>query len=219
METFAAMLDVLRRTRIKGSHLRTNLDFHYGLCHWLAAQDVRAKIETRFVQAYLGAVARLFERARDVDVEAAFEHVKRRAVEGIEDAAVRAGYARAMDLKTSLLVRPLQRLFERPHLLAGWAAMSARHAEAGPDGVRWLVNPVEVLEELYHYLDMDRPTGPAAEAIWDHDRELLDGARALYGRLKAGLSPAGFEELDGLLRTSQPPPCLLLHISEPTRPY
>ncbi|MDE0350788.1 MAG: biotin carboxylase [Gammaproteobacteria bacterium] len=205
-ETFAAMLDVLRRTRIKGRHLRTNLDFHYGLCHWLASQDVRAKIETRFVQAYLGAVARLFEHAQEVEVEGAFEHVKRRSVEGIEDPAVRAGYARAMDLKTSLLARPLQRLLERPHLLAGWAAMSARHCEGGPDGVRWLVNPIDVLLELYRYLDMDRPTGPAAEAIWDHDRELLDGAQALYARLRAGLSPAGFDELDGLLRAPQPPP-------------
>ena len=205
-ETFAAMLDVLRRTRIKGRHLRTNLDFHYGLCHWLAAQDVRAKIETRFVQAYLGAVARLAERAREVEVQAAFEHVKRRSVEGIKDASVRAGYARSMDLKTSLLVRPLQRLLERPHLLAGWVAMSARHSEPGPDGVRWLVNPIDVLAELYRYLDMDRPTGPAAEAIWDHDRELLDGAQALYARLRAGLSPGGFDELDGLLRAPQPPP-------------
>ena len=205
-ETFAAILDVLRRTRIKGRDLKTNLDFHYGLCHWLAAQDVRAKIETRFVQAYLGAVARLFEVAREVDVEAAFGHLKGRAAEGIEDASVRAGYGRAMDLKTSLLVRPLQRLLERPHLLAGWAAVGARFCEAGPDGVRWLVNPVDVLAELYRFVDMDRTTGPAAEAIWDHDRELLDGAQALYARLRAGLSPGGFDELDGLLRADDPPP-------------
>ena len=205
-ETFAGVLDVLRRTRIKGRDLKTNLDFHYGLCHWLAAQDVRAKIETRFVQAYLGAVARLFEVAREVDVEAAFEHVKRRSSEGIEDAAVRAGYARAMDLKNSLLVRPLQRLFARPHVLAGWAAASAGHCELHAEGVRWRVNPVDVLAELYRHLDMDRTTGPAAEAIWDHDRELLEGAQALYARLRAGLSPGGFEELDGLLRQPDPPP-------------
>ncbi len=205
-ETFAALLEVLRRTRIKGRNLRTNLDFHYGLCHWLAARDVRAKIETRFVQGYLGAVARLHEVARELDVEAAFEHVKRRSVEGIEDASVRGGYARAMDLKASLLVRPLQRLFERPHLLAGWVAESRPYCAAGSEGVHWLVNPVDVLAELYRYLDMDRPSGPAAEAIWDHDRELLDGAQALYTRLRAGLSPGGFDELDALLRAPDPPP-------------
>ena len=205
-ETFAEMLDVLRQTRIKGRSLKTNLDFHYGLCHWLVAQDVYTRIETRFVQGYLGAVARLHEVAREIDVEAAFERVQRRSVEGIEDASVRGGYARAMDLKASLLVRPLQRLFERPHLLAGWAAKSAGYCEAGAEGVHWLVNPVDVLAELYRYLDMDRSSGPAAEAIWDHDREVLDGAQALYARLRAGLSPGGFDELDALLRAPDPPP-------------
>ena len=205
-ETFAAILDVLRRTRIKGRALKTNLDFHYGLCHWLAAQDVFARIETRFVQGYLGAVARLHEAAREIDVEAAFEHVKQRSVADLGDAAVRAGYARAMDLKASLLVRPLQRLLERPHLLAGWVAKSAGYCEAGTEGVRWLVNPVSVLAELYRYLDMDQSTGPAAEAIWDHDREVLDGAQALYARLRAGLSPGSFDELGALMRAPDPPP-------------
>ena len=217
-ETFRNMLEALRRMRIKGASLETNLDFHYGLLNWLVAQHPRAKIETRFVQAYLAAVGRLFGAARALDLDLAFDAVKAGARERVigkaadqsdaELEALVAGYDRAMDLKSTLILRPLQRLFANPHLLAGWIAASGDHFETG-DGAgaapSWRVSPADALDALYRYLAMDGGEGPAAEVIWDHDRELLDAARAHYARLRAGLGAADFADLDRLLREPHSP--------------
>ena len=218
-ETWRNMLEALRRMRIKGANLQTNLDFHYGLLNWLIAQHPRAKIETRFVQAYLAAVGRLFDAAQGVDLDLAFDIVKasaRERVTGEGESAgamdsVGAGYDRAMDLKSTLILRPMQRLFANPHLLAGWIAASAGHFETDDAGIasggapRWRISPMDALDALYRYLAMDSADGPAAEAIWDHDRELLDRARAHYARLRAGLGATDFADLNRLLREPRSP--------------
>ena len=218
-ETWRNMLEALRRMRIKGANLQTNLDFHYGLLNWLIAQHPRAKIETRFVQAYLAAVGRLFDLAQGVDLDLAFDVVKasvRERVAGEGESAdgmdsVGAGYDRAMDLKSTLILRPMQRLFANPHLLAGWIAASAGHFEtddtelASGGAPRWRIGPMDALDALYRYLAMDSANGPAAEAIWDHDRELLEAARAHYARLRAGLGATDFADLNRLLREPRSP--------------
>ena len=218
-ETWRNMLEALRRMRIKGANLQTNLDFHYGLLNWLIAQHPRAKIETRFVQAYLAAVGRLFDLAQGVDLDLAFDVVKasvRERVTGEGESAdgmdsVGAGYDRAMDLKSTLILRPMQRLFANPHLLAGWIAASAGHFETDDAGLasggapRWRIGPMDALDALYRYLAMDSANGPAAEAIWDHDRELLEAARAHYARLRAGLGATDFADLNRLLREPRSP--------------
>ena len=199
---FDAMLDVLRRARIKGRDLQTNLDLHYGLINWLAAQHPRAKIETRFVQAWLAAVARLHAAAADIDLDAAFTQAGRAPG---KDAAVAAAYARALGMKATLVLRPLKRLFARPHALAGWAAASERHFDAAAGEIRWRSNPFDVLAELYRFLDMDRRDGPAAEAIWGHDRALLERAQAFHARLAAGLSAKTFGDLHRCLKAAECP--------------
>ena len=218
-ETWRNMLEALRRMRIKGTNLQTNRDFHYGLLNWLIAQHPRAKIETRFVQAYLAAVGRLFDAAQAVDLDLAFDVVKasvRARVTGKGESAggmdaVGAGYDRAMDLKSTLILRPLQRLFANSHLLAGWIAASAGHFESGDTGLasgnapRWRVSPMDALAGLYRYLAMDSADGPAAQAIWDHDREFLEAARAHCARLRAGLGAKDFADLNALLREPRSP--------------
>ena len=219
-ETWHNMLEALRRMRIKGANLETNRDFHYGLLNWLVAQHPRAKIETRFVQAYLTAVGRLFDVARDIDLDLAFDVVRTYVKERIagpagetddRSDAVGAAYDRAMDLKSTLILRPLRRLFANPHLLAGWIAASADHFETGaarlsPDSApRCRTSPAEALDALYRYLAMDAVNNSAAEAIWDHDRELLEAARAHYARLRAGLGAADYADLNRLLREPRSP--------------
>ena len=218
-DTWRNMLETLRRMRIKGTNLETNLDFHYGLLNWLIAQHPRAKIETRFVQAYLAAAGRLFDAARGIDLAVAFDVVRTSVKERIaasagesdSNDAIGAAYDRAMDLKSTLILRPLQRLFANPHLLAGWVAASAHHFEtedaglAGGDAPRWRTSPTDALDSLYRYLAMEREEGSAAEAIWDHDRELLDAARAHHARLRAALGAADFADLSKLLREQRSP--------------
>ena len=201
-QAFDGMLEVLRRSRIKGPGLETNLDFHYGLLNWLAAQHPRAKIETRFVQAWLAAVARLHASAQDVDLDAAFSQVGQAPS---QDGAVAAAYARALALKATLVLRPLKALFERPHALAGWAAASERHFDVVNGEVCWRSNPFDVLAELYRFLDMDRGDGPAAHAIWSHDEALIERGQAFHARLAAGLSAKGFGDLHRLLRAPECP--------------
>ena len=220
-ETWRNMLEALRHMRIKGASLETNRDFHYGLLSWLVAQHPRAKIETRFVQAYLVAVGRLFDAAQAVDLDLAFDVVKTAARENVmgeagdadgsdkEREGVGAAYDRAMDLKSTLILRPLQRLFANPHLLAGWVAASASHFETDESvGMRgephWRVSPADALDALYRYLAMDQAE-TAAEAIWDHDRELLDAARAHHARLRAGLGATDFPDLNRMLREPHSP--------------
>ena len=214
-ETWRNMLDALRRMRIKGANLETNLDFHYGLLNWLIAQHPRAKIETRFVQAYLAAVGRLFDAAKGVDLDLAFDVVKATVKEGIAgdevSDAVGTAYDRAMDLKSTLVLRPLRRLFANPHLLAGWIAASAGLFESDDASLardrapRWRISPVDALDALYRYLAMDAANGSAADAIWDHDRELLEEARAHHARLRAGLGASDYADLGRLLREPRSP--------------
>ena len=216
-ETWHHMLEALRRMRIKGANLQTNRDFHYGLLNWLIAQHPRAKIETRFVQAYLAAVGRLFEAAQGVDLDLAFEVVKASVRERVTgeaesaDGSIGAGYDRAMDLKSTLILRPMQRLFANPHLLAGWIAASTGHFETDDAGLasgsapRWRISPIDTLDALYRYLAMNQAHGSAAQAIWDHDRELLEAARAHYARLRAGLGATNFADLNALLRKPRSP--------------
>lgn len=211
-ETWHNMLKALRRMRIKGANLKTNLDFHYGLLNWLVAQHPRTKIETRFVQAYLAAVGRLFAAAKSIDLDLAFDVVKASVGErdGVNDAVV-AAYDRAMDLKSTLILRPLRRLFANPHLLAGWIAASAGHFEtddaslARDSAPRWRISPADALDALYRYLAMDAANDSAAEAIWDHDRELLEAARAHHARLRAGLGAGDYADLNRLLREPRSP--------------
>jgi biotin carboxyl carrier protein len=199
-ETYRNMLEVLRETRLAGTNLETNLDFLYGIVNWLVAQNPRAKIETRFVSAYLAAAGRLSADAQQVDLDAAYAHMKHKSTEMFTDPEVSAGYARAMDLKASMILRPLKALFARPHGLAGWTAVSARYLEILNGEIRWLANPVDVLHELYRFLNMSEPEGAAAETIWDHDLEILERARAFYARLQTGLSPASYGALNAMLR-------------------
>lgn len=213
-EAFAAMLEVLRRSRIRGKGLQTNLDFHYGLMNWLAAQHPRAKIETRFVQAWLAAVARLAVCASRVDLDAALKLARQTGAAADAPAAAKAAWTRTLDLKATLILRPLRQLLGRPHALAGWLAASARHFDLADGTLRWRTNPVQVLGQLYRFLDMDAAKAPAAEAIWDHDQELLERAEAFYARLGAGLSASSFTDLDGLLRTPESPPGTPLAIAQ-----
>ena len=219
-ESWRNMIEALRRMRIKGADLETNLDFHYGLLNWLVARHPRAKIETRFVQAYLAALGPLFDAARSIDLDLAFDVVRTRVKErlagpaGESDdsvAAIGAAYDRAMDLKSTLILRPLRRLFANPHLLAGWIAASAGHFETDDASLardrapRWRISPVDALDALYRYLAMDAASGSPAEAIWDHDRELLEAARAHHARLRAGLGAADYADLGRLLREPRSP--------------
>jgi acetyl/propionyl-CoA carboxylase alpha subunit len=170
------MAEILRRTELRGEDLKTNMALHYGLCNWLIGKAPMAKPDTRFMLSYLAAVGALQKVVSDVDLEFAAGEI----LKGLDDPAAQ----KVFRAKQTLLLRPLQRLLESPHALAGFIGRFAGELwEIGAQGPRVLVNPMHVLHELYHYLNIENaPDKPPCDVIWEHDEEIVEDAFAFYVR-------------------------------------
>jgi len=75
--------------------------------------------------------------------------------------------------------------------------------------VSWKANPVRVLADTYHFLNMDYcDSKPAAAMIWSHDNEILSQAVAFYDTLEAKLGDSinvnNFAELEEALTGKAP---------------
>lgn len=194
------LAEILRRTELRGQDLQTNLAMHYGLISWILGREPLFKPSTQFMGPYLAAVGSLAQVARDVDLEFAWA-----------DAMKRLGVGDAKDVlrrKQTLLLRPIDRLFANPHLLAGFIGLGDGRLWTIEEGrVSFLDNPVRFLSALYHYLNLEEiPEKPASEKIWDHDQVILGGALSFYDRLDAitGLEH-DWKALDKALRSGRNP--------------
>ncbi len=209
LEAYQNMAEVIRRTSMRGRDLSTNLEFHYGLVNWFIGNNINARPTTRFIVPYLTAVAELKEQANQIDLVYAYDQLMQRAIDAAseggseeEGTAVRACFER----KYSLLRRPLERLMAEPHLLSGWLSVN-RDCYTLIDGrISWNENPLDLLADTYHYLDMNFQEGQAAaHMIWDHDHELLESGVDFYNELNNRLSAEDWIELDTLLREGDAP--------------
>jgi len=202
------LVEILRQMKIQGVDLETNLEFHYGLAHWLRARNVNAMPSTRFVVPYLTQMGLLKQACRELDVIYAWTHLRARLeqpLSGSPDAlkAMRT----ALTLKETLLKRPLDATFADPHVLSAWLSAN-RHRFRFDDEhrVEWLDNPLDVLLDSYHLINMEwDPRRPAAEVIWQHDHELLERGLGFYRRLEERLGRPSWPELRRLLADSSPP--------------
>ena len=183
-ENLAALADMLRRMEIRGENVQLNIDFHYGLLHWLLGNDVMVKPNTRFVLSYLALVGRLHEVASQVNLEIAWQALG----ESIAESGGEGGEF-AFASKVNLLIRPLQLLLQSPHLLAGWLAPKPKmRMRFEHEQFQWLTNPLEILKDLYHYLRFEeRPHVPASQKIWEEDSQLLETGLQFYEDLKENL--------------------------------
>jgi acetyl/propionyl-CoA carboxylase alpha subunit len=187
-DTYEAMSDVIRQTTISGKNLCTNLEFHYGLVNWFIGQGINARPTTRFIVPYLTAVGQLKEQANNVDVAYAFQQFKKAYVNSAADDSIAKAVATAVDRKATLLVRPVEFLLNEPHIMSGWLSLNHSNYSVNNGEVTWSKNPLEILSELYHFLNMDYVEGAAAlYQIWDHDHELLTEALAFYADLQQRL--------------------------------
>lgn len=205
LETYQNMAEVIRRTSMRGRDLATNLEFHYGLVNWFIGNNINARPTTRFIVPYLTAVGELKEQANQIDLVYAYDQLMQRAVSAVDDDA-KAAVANCFERKYSLLRRPLERLMAEPHLLSGWLSVN-RDCYTLIDGrISWNENPLELLADTYHYLDMNLQAGqPAAHMIWDHDHELLQSGVDFYDELNNRLNAEDWIELDSLLREAEAP--------------
>jgi acetyl/propionyl-CoA carboxylase alpha subunit len=187
LDCYQRMAETIRQTRMRGKDLATNLEFHYGLVNWFIGQNINARPTTRFIVPYLTAVGELKREAANIDLDHGWQAVCEREVEGLETEAADALRA-TQALKETLILRPLEILLEQPHLLSGWLS-AHRDSYTMIDGrVSWNDNPINLLLELYHFLNMDyNHVAPAASVIWAHDHEILQAAVDFYAQLGATL--------------------------------
>ena len=204
VESWQQLVEIFRRTNLRGLDLATNLEFHYGILMWFLARDPWAKPTTKFVVPYLTLVGELAQEAHGLDLDYAFQQIARRATSAAAPEALDAT-RRVVEIKETLVERPIHLLFEEPHYLSAWLSQHGRDFLVRDGRVDWLRNPVQVLAETYRLLNMDTTDAAAAHRIWDHDRHVLGTALAFYEKL-AERVPQGmtWPDLDAALRAEAP---------------
>ena len=191
LTAYEHMAEILRVTTLRGRDLSTNLNFHYGLVHWFLSRTVHARPTTKFIVPYLTAVGELAAAAREIDLELAWREYARRT-QGANNTILEA--------KKTLILRPLEALLSCPHTLSGWLSAN-KDAFTFENGRVWFTeNPVELLSDTYHFLNLDSE-GPAAasEKIWRHDEALLETAEEFYHDANAVVSADNWETLSRAL--------------------
>jgi acetyl/propionyl-CoA carboxylase alpha subunit len=216
LDSYESLAKVLCHTKIRGTDLATNLEFHYGLVNWFIGTNVNAKPTTRFVVPYLTLVGILKEEAGKLDPIYAFlqmkKHYAKETSERFADqpeavSAELKNISEILDRKGTLLTRPMERLLEDPHVLSGWLSLNKKNFRIEAGKVVWLRNPLVILDETYGYLNMSfRPEEPAAEVIWSHDSALLEKGLRFYDTLreKFALGKEDYFKLNELLQKDKP---------------
>jgi len=175
--------------------------------NWFIGQNINARPTTGFIVPYLTAVGELKQRANDLDIQYAYKHIASVALAEAEGDA-HAALAEALQRKESLLLRPLTELLQEPHMLSGWLSVNRDCYTVIEGKICWNENPLELLNETYHFLDMDYVSGdipPAAAMIWDHDNTILQSALAFYAELDARIGCEDWLELCSILDNNEPP--------------
>jgi len=204
LASYRDMAEVLRTTDLRGKDLATNLEFHYGLVNWFIGNGINARPSTRFIVPYLTAVGLLKETANNIDIEYAYKQIRQHHVNSA-DADNRGAVANAIDHKAGMLQRLLRILCSQPHIMAGWLSVNQSSFSSEGGKLHWVENPVEVLADLYHFLNMDYVQGaPAADMIWDHDEEMLSQGRAFYAELQHRLGENNYEKLCQIIAGNAP---------------
>jgi len=206
LDSYQRLAEILRVTQLSGKDLATNLEFHYGLVNWFIGANINARPTTRFILPYLTAVGRLREQASRIDLDYALAQVRRHCIAGVKDPDARKALAECIDRKQTLLLRPIAKLFAEPHLFAGWLSRW-RESFALDDGrVAFRRNPIELLSDTYHYLNMDfRESCPPAYMIWDHDNAVLEAALGFYGSVREMSATSDWIETERFLAQTKAP--------------
>lgn len=207
LDTYQQMAETIRQTRMRGKDLSTNLEFHYGLVNWFIGQNINARPTTGFIVPYLTAVGELKQQADNLDITSAYKQLVKRAMAQLQDDTQNA-LAKTLQQKESLLLRPLAQMLEEPHMLSGWLSVNRDCYTLIGGKICWNENPMELLADTYHFLDMDYVAGdgaPAAAMIWDHDNHILQSALAFYDELNNRLPAQDWIELCSSLDSEQTP--------------
>ena len=210
LDSFERLAEILRQTDLVGEDLCTNLDFHYGLTNWFIGTNVQARPTTKFIVPYLTAVGQLKQAVNNIDLDYAYQSIQQKSLSSIADEDGQAAMAEVIRRKQSLFLRPLKRLLSDPHAFSGWLSLHQQDFSivngSSSAGTRWNTNPIVLLDDLYHYLNMEFREGrPAQDIIWDHDFTILFDALQLYETLDSLLKIDSFADLLDVLSSAEPP--------------
>ena len=211
LDSFERLAEILRCTDLQGEDLCTNLEFHYGLTNWFIGNHVQARPTTQFIVPYLTAVGLLKQEASNIDLPYAYQLIRQSYLNAsAADADLLASKADVIDRKQSLLLRPLDKLLNNAHALSGWLSIHSADCSIVNNGsktsVVWHCNPILLLDDLYHYLNMDyRDDRPAQDIIWDHDYKILVDALQFYQSLDSTIQAESFADLSLILSYSSAP--------------
>jgi acetyl/propionyl-CoA carboxylase alpha subunit len=205
MASYQRLANIIRVTKLEGKDLSTNLEFHYGLVNWFIGNNINARPTTRFIVPYLTAVGQLKRAASELDVDIVYQSLIADAIAKNKDHA--AEVSAAAERKALLLTRPVKQLFNNPHILSGWLSLNKENFTQTKAGkLEWRNNPIYVLSDTYHYLNMNyEAETPAATMIWDHDHELLQEAIAFYKTVEDKTSTKDFAEVCKVLDKAKAP--------------
>ncbi|GAA6135213.1 biotin carboxylase N-terminal domain-containing protein [Oceaniserpentilla sp. 4NH20-0058] len=197
LNTYDAMAELLRSTELQGKDLSTNLEFHYGLVNWFIGNNINARPTTKFIVPYLTAVGLLKQQSNNLDIQYAYNKICEAALEKCKSDEEKSALQTIFMRKQLLLTRPIERLFTEPHIMSGWLSIQQYNFTLDEDEIIWLENPVRVLADTYHFLNMDHNrNNPAATMIWDHDNKVLQDALAFYDSLESQLAEQGQADID-----------------------
>jgi acetyl/propionyl-CoA carboxylase alpha subunit len=204
--SYERLHEILRRTVLRGPDLQTNLQFHYGLVSWFLEHGVDAKPTTRFVVPYLTLVGELLREANGIDIDYAYTRLYQQYLKAVkDDPAAKRSTEEVIQIKSTLVTRPLRMLLGAPHVLSAWLSNFRKDFEVENRRVSWKRNPLQVLADTYHLLHMDDQIGaPAAHRIWDHDQDVLDEGAAFYASLAQRTGDLPWQDVDGALRSATP---------------
>lgn len=207
MAVYQRMAEILRQTKLTGSNLATNLEFHYGLVNWFIGNGINARPTTRFIVPYLTQIGLLKQAANDIDINFAGVAFTQKVVKAAgDDSDIVKAIKNTSAEKSTVINRPVQMLMDEPHILGGWLSTRQHLFSLDGEGVTWLENPVKVLIDIYHYLDMDfRENRAALRQIWAHDDALLKQAAAFYAHVESLIGSAEWPAVKAALSAEQAP--------------
>lgn len=206
-DSYQGLAEVLRTTKLTGKDLSTNLEFHYGLVNWFLGNNINARPTTRFIVPYLTAVGLLKQKANNLDLNFAYQQVCNKTMAAVKDEEAKAALLDVLTRKHLLLTRPLEILMAEPHVLAGWLSLNQKDFELNAKGeISWLENPVKVLAQTYHFLNMNfNEESAASSMIWDHDHDVLAQGLDFYSELETLLDTDDYAQLCKLLAKKKSP--------------
>ncbi|HNF15370.1 MAG TPA: biotin carboxylase N-terminal domain-containing protein [Leptospiraceae bacterium] len=178
-ENLERLSEIIRVTELRGNDLQTNMPVHYGLINWILGKDPMFKPNTRYMMSYLAGIGSLFSYSKDVDAEIVWAELSKQIL------AKNPERAKVLARKMTLILRPIKEVCANPHILAGFIGFNSSHSWKEENGkVKFLINPVRILNDLYRYLNLEKSEKKApCDQIWDHDAEILEAAISFYDEI------------------------------------